>query len=59
VTVAYLILEGHLESGALRLSEEHDECLWGKPEELKVLKGLCPQFQRFANEYYGEQAQDR
>jgi len=35
--LVYLILEGRLESGQVRLSEEHDDYLWVDPRELPTV----------------------
>jgi 8-oxo-dGTP diphosphatase len=35
--VVYLILEGRVESGQVRLSEEHDDYLWVDPEGLPTV----------------------
>ena len=48
-SVAYLILEGRLESGTPCVSEEHDDAIWVEPERLNKLD-LCPQFRQFAED---------
>ena len=48
--VAYIIMEGHLESGHVRLSSEHDEYAWVKPQELAAMD-LAEQFRLFAEAY--------
>lgn len=48
--VAYLIIEGTVRSGALRLSEEHDDYAWVAPDRLRSID-VCPQFRQFANRY--------
>ena len=53
--VAYLIFEGHIESGALRLSNEHDGHDWIELKNLKTLRNLCPQFRDFVKDYAGRQ----
>lgn len=50
VRVIYLILEGHLESGQVRLSSEHDDYIWVNPQELPKMN-LADQFQQFAKSY--------
>jgi 8-oxo-dGTP diphosphatase len=44
--IAYLILEGRVLSGEVRLSEEHDEFAWVHPRELADFD-MVPQFSRF------------
>jgi len=44
--VAYLILEGQLESGEVRLSEEHDAYRWVKKSEFSSVD-MVPQFRAF------------
>lgn len=48
--IAYLIMEGHVESGILRLSGEHDEAAWVEKGALSEVD-LCPQFVPFASTY--------
>jgi 8-oxo-dGTP diphosphatase len=48
--VVYLILEGRLESGQVRLSNEHDDSLWVDPQELPTVD-LADQFRPFAKVY--------
>jgi len=48
--VVYLILEGCLESGQVRLSSEHDEYIWVNRQELPRIE-LAEQFQAFARAY--------
>jgi 8-oxo-dGTP diphosphatase len=48
--VVYLILEGRVESGELRLSEEHDDHAWVDPRELPNVD-LAAQFLPFARSY--------
>lgn len=48
--VAYLILEGRLQDGQVRLSSEHDDYAWVTLEELPGT-GLAEQFRPFALAY--------
>jgi 8-oxo-dGTP diphosphatase len=48
--VAYLILEGRLTSGDVRLSSEHEEYDWVSPQALSALD-LVEQFGPFAEAY--------
>ena len=48
--VVYLILEGRLESGQVRLSSEHDEYAWVNRRELPKME-LAEQFRAFAQVY--------
>ena len=48
--VAYLILEGRVESGKVRLSGEHDEYIWVNRRELPKME-LADQFRAFAQAY--------
>ncbi|MCX5800579.1 MAG: NUDIX domain-containing protein [Candidatus Eisenbacteria bacterium] len=48
--VAYLILEGIVESGEVRLSSEHDEYIWVDPHDLADMD-LVDQFRVFAKNY--------
>ncbi len=48
--VVYLILEGRLQSGQVRLSSEHDEYAWVNRRELPKMK-LAEQFRAFAQVY--------
>ncbi len=48
--VAYLILEGRLESGQVRLSSEHTDYAWAAPQELPKMD-LAEQFRPFAQAY--------
>ena len=48
--VVYLILEGRLESGQVRLSSEHDEYAWVNRRQLPKME-LADQFQAFAQTY--------
>jgi len=48
--VIYLILEGYLESGEVRLSEEHQEYAWIERKRLSEMD-LCEQFIPFVKEY--------
>ena len=48
--VAYIILEGNLVSGKVRLSEEHENYAWVSRSKLPDMD-LCPQFRRFAEQY--------
>lgn len=48
--VAYLILEGRVESGQVCLSSEHDEYIWVNRRELPKMQ-LADQFQAFAQVY--------
>jgi len=54
VTVAYLIMEGALESGDVRLSDEHDRFAWVEPAELPTID-VCEQFRPLL-ETYSDQA---
>lgn len=49
-TVVYLILEAYLESGQVRLSEEHDDSAWVTLSELPKMD-LAEQFRAFARTY--------
>ncbi|MDH7487214.1 MAG: NUDIX domain-containing protein [Anaerolineae bacterium] len=51
--VAYLILEGRLESGQVRLSSEHEDYAWVAPHDLLGMD-LVEQFRPFA-QAYGQQ----
>jgi 8-oxo-dGTP diphosphatase len=44
--VAYLILEGHVQSNAVQLSTEHEDYAWVEPGELARMD-LVPQFCSF------------
>ena len=48
--LAYLILEGRLEAGQVRLSSEHDDYAWITPEKLPTMD-LVEQFGPFAQTY--------
>ena len=48
--VAYIIMEGQVMSGALRLSEEHDDYEWVVRRNLPDMD-LCPSFRKFAEMY--------
>ena len=48
--VAYLILEGRVQSGQLRLSDEHDAFDWVPIAELPRMD-IAEQFQKFALDY--------
>lgn len=48
--VAYLILEGRLGSGQVRLSDEHDGYVWVAPRDLPTMD-LAEQFRPFAQAY--------
>lgn len=48
--VAYLILEGYVESGQVRLSSEHDEYSWVERREL-ITMDLADQFRLFTQAY--------
>ena len=48
--VAYLILEGRLESGQVHLSSEHDEYAWVNRRDLAMVN-LAEQFRPFAQAY--------
>jgi 8-oxo-dGTP diphosphatase len=48
--VVYLILEGRVESGEVRLSEEHDDYVWVDPQKLPTMD-LADQFRPFAEAY--------
>jgi len=48
--VAYLFMEAHIESGDVRISEEHDEFAWLAAAELAAAP-LCPQFRSFARNF--------
>ncbi len=45
--IAYIIMEGRLESGEVRLSSEHDDYTWITPLELPTFE-LVEQFAEFA-----------
>ena len=55
--VAYLILEGRLESGQVRLSSEHTDYAWVAPQELPTMD-LAEQFRPFAQAYSQLAAQE-
>lgn len=48
--VAYLFMEGFVQGGEIRLSEEHDGYEWVTVPELATME-LAPQFKAFANTY--------
>ena len=48
--VVYLILEAHLESGEVCLSDEHDEYIWVERQDLKKMD-LADQFRKFVQDY--------
>lgn len=48
--VAYIIMEGRLESGQVRLSSEHDDFTWIAPHKLSTMD-LAEQFTDFAKSY--------
>ena len=48
--VVYLILEAHLESGEVCLSDEHDEYVWVEQRDLRTMD-LADQFRKFAQDY--------
>jgi 8-oxo-dGTP diphosphatase len=50
IRVIHLILEGRVESGKVRLSEEHTEFTWVKRPELATMD-LADWFKPFASEY--------
>lgn len=49
--IAYIILEGTLQSGSIILSEEHDAYIWVEHSRLPEMD-LTPQFKQFINSYY-------
>jgi len=49
-TIAYLFMEARLVAGEVRLSEEHEAFRWVTLAELLKVD-LCPQFQKFAEDY--------
>ena len=55
--VAYLILEGHLESGEVCLSSEHDAYVWVQRPDLPRVD-LADQFRKFAQDYSQDEAQE-
>ena len=56
--VAYLILEGAIESGELRLSDEHDESTWVRIHDLTNVD-LVDQFKAFARSYVQTEEQQQ
>ena len=48
--IVYLILEAHLESGEVRLSDEHDEYVWVERQDLTAMD-LADQFREFVRDY--------
>jgi len=48
--VVYMILEGRLASGAIHLSDEHDDYVWVERKDLAAMD-LASQFHRFAADY--------
>lgn len=48
--LVYLILEGRVESGQVRLSSEHDDYVWVDPRDLPTVD-LAAQFRPFAEAY--------
>lgn len=48
--VAYIIMEGSLESGPVRISSEHTDYAWIAPHDLPTMD-LAEQFQAFAQAY--------
>lgn len=48
--VAYIILEGMIISGKVKLSDEHDEYIWVDRHKLAKMD-LCEQFSHFAKMY--------
>ncbi|MBI5092406.1 MAG: NUDIX domain-containing protein [Candidatus Hydrogenedentes bacterium] len=48
--VAYLLIEARVESGEVRLSDEHDEFAWTPREELPKVD-MVAQFRAFATEF--------
>ena len=41
--VAYLIMEGHVVEGQVRLSDEHDDYAWAGPEDIATME-VCSQY---------------
>jgi 8-oxo-dGTP diphosphatase len=52
--VAHLIMEGHLESEEVRLSDEHTDYAWVGLSELPKME-MPEHFKKFAEEYYKKQ----
>lgn len=50
--IAYLIVEGRVIAGDVRLSDEHEGFAWVRPDELPPID-LVQQFRRLANELSG------
>ena len=50
--VVYLILEGRVESGQVRLSSEHEDYIWVDPRDLPSVD-LADPFRSFARAYSG------
>lgn len=48
--IVYLILEAHLESGEVCLSDEHDEYIWVERQDLRAMD-LADQFRKFVRDY--------
>ena len=51
--VVYLLMDGRLTSGEVRLSEEHDEFAWVERSRLSVVD-VCEQFRSFLEAYSGQ-----
>jgi 8-oxo-dGTP diphosphatase len=54
-TVAYLIMEGRVQSGDVRLSSEHEKYAWVAGSDLATVD-LAPQFLPFAQEYANKES---
>ena len=48
--IAYLVMEGRLESGEVRLSGEHDDFAWVSPQDMPALD-VADQFRAFAQSF--------
>ncbi len=50
--IAYIILEGRVRAGRVRLSSEHDDYVWAEAAELGTMD-VCEQFRPFFEVYCG------
>jgi len=55
--IAYIILEGRVVQGQVKLSSEHDEPIWVEPRDLGKMEDLCEQFRPFAEAYSSSAAE--
>ncbi|MDD5063284.1 MAG: NUDIX domain-containing protein [Phycisphaerae bacterium] len=56
--VAYIILEGTIISGEVKLSDEHNEYIWVDQSNLAKMD-LCKQFYHFAKIYSGSSSEQK